>query len=440
MTGTPFVDLGIVTLCGLSGKENPTDLTVSDLQGAVDMLSGVYTSDAWYKALCSIFPNNAITNPNIKQPDKEKRYRDYLYSLINDIGGGGDRTCVSCGKYYVTSLRLRMEIPMLGSGKFINFFPNGQEGADYCPACTLAVQFFPISTRKGADLFALHSHSFKILRSWVKDGITKVREESIFNAFSGPLKPNSNNPRNALFEFTQDILTDLQEDDELERPSVDLIQFSNFQQSSKLMIYHLPTKIFEFLFDVRHSPFRYDWDKIVRRGYQVVKKTGDVDLNKTNVIYERILDEKSIVHFFIKSDERAPVCEWDLVELYLECVLDMDKKRVEIIKTVADNMGNFIVENHYLKNLYRLENSKTYDEFRNQLRKIQREWVKSKREGVPFSFDDYVNYLFPESALGWRDTRDLMLFRIYEIMSSSGIKTSLDSIPEEDTEFQEKEE
>ncbi len=31
-----------------------------------------------------------------------------------------------------------------------------------------------------------------------------------------------------------------------------------------------------------------------------------------------------------------------------------------------------------------------------------------------FTFDDYVNYLFPEGNLTWRETQDLILFRMYE--------------------------
>jgi CRISPR-associated protein Cst1 len=32
---------------------------------------------------------------------------------------------------------------------------------------------------------------------------------------------------------------------------------------------------------------------------------------------------------------------------------------------------------------------------------------------VLFTFDDYVKYLFPEVKF-WRETQDLLLFRIYE--------------------------
>ena len=35
-------------------------------------------------------------------------------------------------------------------------------------------------------------------------------------------------------------------------------------------------------------------------------------------------------------------------------------------------------------------------------------------ENPLFTFDDYVNYLFPEGNLTWRETQDLILFRIYE--------------------------
>ena len=33
-----------------------------------------------------------------------------------------------------------------------------------------------------------------------------------------------------------------------------------------------------------------------------------------------------------------------------------------------------------------------------------------------FSIEDYTEKLFPDGALGWRETQDLILFRLYEIL------------------------
>jgi CRISPR-associated protein Cst1 len=31
-----------------------------------------------------------------------------------------------------------------------------------------------------------------------------------------------------------------------------------------------------------------------------------------------------------------------------------------------------------------------------------------------FTLDEYVAHLFPEGALGWKETQDLLVFRLYE--------------------------
>ena len=444
LTGTPFVDAGIATLCVLCDKKSPEDLTYEDLLLASERAAEIYLTQNWKKSLYSVFPNSLLTNPSSQKSGNIKvRYLHFLRALIKTSEHhSGEKVCISCGRRTVEIPKIRMDIPLLGSGDIINFFPSGQRGADYCNVCTFAVQFFPLSMRKGVKLFSIHSLSLEILKSWARPSLKLIEQELLMGNLQGPLTAKSNSPMNALFEFSSEILTELEERSDLEEISgagVDLLQFTNFQQGANLRIYGLPSRIFRFLYNIRYDTSNQnDWRNIVNRNYKRKKNSVEIDYNELNGVYDSLLNGKPLTPFFLDRKNKVNICSWKFVKFYLEEIRKMEKERIEKIRQVADNIGSYLLEQGSVKLLYRFENCKSYAEFRNQLRKIQKDWALNIRDGVPFTFDDYVNYLFPESAIDWKDTRDLMLFRIYEKMGTSSIKEQLiemektDEMKEED--------
>ena len=96
----------------------------------------------------------------------------------------------------------------------------------------------------------------------------------------------------------------------------------------------------------------------------------------------------------------------------------MEQTRLEKIKQVGDFIAECIQESGSDRRLVRLERAKSYEACRNVLLYIIRERIKQGAPMPLFSLDDYVEYLFPESedftATPWRETRDLLLFRVYE--------------------------
>lgn len=67
-----------------------------------------------------------------------------------------------------------------------------------------------------------------------------------------------------------------------------------------------------------------------------------------------------------------------------------------------------------IKTLKELEMASNYNNFRNILRKILKNKINMGDEELLFTFDEYVISLFPEGNMTWRETQDLLLFRIYE--------------------------
>lgn len=417
-TGNPFVDAGIWALSEWAGKE-PGELDKNDLKGLIDEVVSLYLTPKWSKNLYQIFPNNPITNNAVK--DKKDRYSSFLKDLIKDItplGHSGD--CIACGRRNIVQRSAKDRIPLTGSKKLINYFSYGSEGADYCPACTFAVQFLPLVSYFCANMLLIHSDSDKIMQHWSEKAITNIHLQITSKNYTGCLNEGFKNPKNALFHIIQDIILHYDERWYLEKPSIDFYHFTNFNQGPNLTLYHVPTPVFRFLAYIpQHEKFG-DWLRIVRRGYQFVNwekvKEENEYKNNPNKVYENLLSGKSIIKFFINRKNREALGGWDLLSHYLEEVRTMDKKRIETIKKVGDELADYIKSADDIKTLKKLETANNYRNYRNLLRIIIKKRIEVGSEKPLFSFDEYVHQLFPEGNLTWRETQDLILFRIYEVL------------------------
>ncbi|MCC7550415.1 MAG: type I-B CRISPR-associated protein Cas8b1/Cst1 [Methanobacterium sp.] len=415
-TGNPFVDAGIWALSQWVGKK-PEELKKEDLENVIDDLTHIYLTKAWSKNLFSVFPNNPLTNPAVK--DKKERYSNFLIDLVEEINFldvSGD--CISCGRRNKIERWGKDKIPLTGSKKFINYFSYGASGADYCPACTFAVQFLPLVMYACGNMLLLHSNSPKVMKYWSKKAAENVRKQIVAGEFTGCFNEGYKNPVNALFHVMQDVILHYDERWYLEKPSISFYHFTNYNQGPNLNIYHVPTPVFTFLAYMPQHEKYDDWLRIVRSGYwrvnwDKVKEEGDYK-NNPNLVYNNLLEGKSIIRFFIDRKNKEAIGGWDLIEHYLEEVRNMDEKRINAIKRVGDELAEYIKTADDMKTLQKLETAANYNNYRNLLRKVIKKRIENGIEDPLFTFDEYVNYLFPDGNLTWRETQDLILFRIYE--------------------------
>lgn len=416
-TGNPFVDAGIWAICGWVDKGEPEELNKEDLKRVAKDITPLYLTSAWSKNIYSIFPNNPITNPSVK--DKESRLKEFLYDLIEEVEPINDSgNCISCGRRDVKVIRTKTEIPLIGSGGLINYFPFGQPGADYCPSCTLAVQFSPLVMYSCVKLLLLHSNSGKVMRLWSRDAIQEIRRQILAKDFIGCFDENYKNPRNALFHIIQNIITKYDERWHDEKPSISLYHFTNYIQGPDLNVYNLPTPVFRFLAYLKQHPKYDDWKKILKRGYAYVdwNKVKDEEeyKNKKNQVYDNLLNGISITRFFINHKEKTAYGDWDLLSYYLKEVRMMEKRRLETLKRVGDELSEYIKNTQNIKRLNQLEQAKKYETLRNILRLIEKDRVKKSSNKALFTLDEFVTDLFPDGYLGWKETQDLLIFRVYE--------------------------
>lgn len=417
-TGNPFVDAGIWAISEWVGKK-PEDLDKDDLRGIIDDVIFLYLTPKWSKNMYQIFPNNPITNNAVK--DKKGRYSQILNELIEEITPlTNNGSCISCGRRDVLNRSAKDRVPLTGSKKLINYFSYGTEGADYCPACTFAIQFSPLVTYACVKMLLIHSNSKKVMHYWSKKAKENIDKQLSSKNYTGCLNEGFKNPKNALFHIIQDIILSYDIRWYLEKPSINFYHFTNFNQGPALDIYHVPTPVFKFLAYIpQHEKFG-EWLSIVRKGYTFVDwekvKEENEYKNSPNMVYNNLLEGKSIIKFFIDRKNKVAIGGWDLLSHYLEEVRNMDQKRIDAIKKVGNELADYIKETDDIKTLKKLETANNYKNYRNLLRIIIKKRIENRAESPLFSFDDYVNNLFPEGNLTWRETQDLILFRIYEVL------------------------
>ena len=329
-----------------------------------------------------------------------------------------------------------MHIPLTGY-EGSHFFSFKAEGADYCDACTFAVQCSPLVYYACGKLLLLHSNSMKIMKCWAKRCIAEVNKQLATKNYSGCFNEQYANPTNALFHIIQDLILSYDERWAEESASIRLYHFTNYNQGADLDIYDLPAPVFRFLAYIRPHPRYRDWLKVIRKGYYkdvAGKKEGEYR-NYRNSVYQALLDGKTIVRYFLDNKLKRAIGDWSLLSYYLKEVRNMDERRIETIRKLGDEVAELVKTSpNGKKRLGQIERAESYASLRNVFLRLMKDRV-ALRGGTPlFTYEDYVEALFPEGAMNWRETQDLLLFRLYEILHEWLISEGVVEMVEEEAE------
>ena len=431
LMGNPFVDAGICGICEWLGHNvQPEQITPIDLEQVVNDIAPMMQTDAGWRNLHSVFPNSVLTNAAYRKQDQvellKKECKGYLNTIVELEHAGN---CMGCGRREANTWLLKKDIPLTGSRKLRNFYPTFAEGAGYCSACAFAIQLSPlVFVATGGKFLTLHSNSWQALRSWARLCIDDIRQQQLQQQMTGCYNPGYANPRNGLFYMTREMVQ-FQEMRTDENIVMQVYCFTNFNREPELEIYYMPAPVFKFLRIVYQSEFKTAWQGIVQSTYVVnwskVKSAEDYK-NRTNLVYEFLLEDRSILRFFLyrnsrkNRNSRKIRGNWKLLSLYLKEVKTMEKIQLDTIKQVGDLIADCIKESGRDRRLTQLERANSYGECRNILRYVIRDRIQQGAPEPLFSIDDYMDYLFPASdnftATPWRETRDLLLFRIYETL------------------------
>ena len=418
ITGNPFIDSGIYAVSNLL-KKDIEDITISDMEIISKDISKLYTEIEWKKNMHSIFPNSILVNPaSTNKENLNELYLNNLLDLINTINPiQQNGSCMGCGRRNSQKIFGKDSIPLTGSKSLINYFSFGNPGADYCSLCALLIQFSPLTLyRCGGKFVVLHSDSRKVMNLWAKNAIEDLNNQKIFGKYTGCYNKGYTRPTNTIFNMISQVISS-SSNWRGENPSFNFYFFSNYNQNPELEIFTFPTNVFNFLTNIPNED-KNNWNIIIKYSYRYIKNNDFVDekkyKNNPNEVYERLIKGKSILKFFYSITKQKTHCSWKLVESYLSEVRNMDDKRIETIKNVGDRLSIFIKNEDKRKLIKDLEIASNYNTFRNILKKIFVSKIESNDEDLLFTFDEYVIYLFPEGNKTWRETQDLLLFRIYE--------------------------
>ena len=426
LMGNPFVDSGVCGVCEWLGPNvQPEQITTEDLEQIVSDIAPMMQTNVGWKNLHGIFPNSVLTNAAYRKRDQvellKKECRGYLDAII-ELEKFGD--CMGCGRRTSDTWLSRTNIPLTGSGSLRNFYPTFAEGAGYCSACAFAIQISPLTfVATGGKFLTLHSNSWSALRSWARVCIEDIRKQQLQQEITGCHNPGYANPRNGLFYMAREMVQ-FQEIRMNENIAMQVYCFTNYNQGPELEVFHMPAPVFRFLRFVYQSDFKAPWYRIVRSAYVKVNwakvKSEEDYKNRTNLVYEYLLQDRSILVFFFNKRARKPRGNWELLSLYLTEVRTMEQTQLDKIKQVGDLISDSIRKSGNDRRLGQLERARSYGECRNILRYVIRDRIQQGAQEPLFSIDDYMEYLFPASdhfdATPWRETRDLILFRIYETL------------------------
>ncbi len=447
-TGDPFVDAGISAIKSWTGKELK-EITKDDIIKMIELIVDLYrkTSESgkekrgWKNSIYTVFGTNSkILHPSIK--DNKKAYKELLLGILESNNNNtNEPICSCCGKNKSLIENKKLSIgreifPLIGGGGYINFFSSGNLGFRICPICILMVQFSPlVMIKMGDKLSLLHSSNIIVIDEFAKEGIKHLRQNIATKSYTGCRDIGYTKSKNALFKITTDLIDtyneELYENQDNPEVSIRIYSFNNYQNSSDLNTieyYDLPSNVFAFLSDIKTIGKLRIWNNFIRSvsSYKKTNKDSEEDSerkinNYYNPVIEGLLNETAIIKYFIDYKNKKPRLDWDIVDLYLKGVLNMEQERIDAIKQLGGKLADLIKRYNLKKNLREIEYAKNYYTMLNQLRKIWEKHIASGEKEPLFSFDEFIYMTFSENVYNkWRETRELLIFRIFEILQPTG--------------------
>jgi len=368
----------------------------------------------------------------------------------------------------------RAQIPLAQGDEDINFYAYGDSGLPVSGEALLCLQAFPLGCAKvSGRLLAVHCSDPALTLAFARRFWRQNRKGAQEAQQAGSKKlPETQFTLGTLLASTLVSITEEYSDygDEIGAGvSITAYHLTNGQQPL-IDIYHLPLGVTRFLLRANAARYRNQWHEIVRLAWQRApkKKSGrkghaaDADradksfTPRCNYLYDDLLrlpDEATRfmrtyllrrvdrrLRFF-EDDPRSDystqreigLVSWDLTELFLKEVFNMDETRIAAIRRLGDRLADYVAAENDRRFFRAFFGEMNYSLFRNRLIKADIEAVR--RGGEPLiTFDQFVE-VFEEgeeiARRDWRLARDLALIRMIERLRENGwLSDHMDALPE----------
>ncbi|MFW5700353.1 MAG: type I-B CRISPR-associated protein Cas8b1/Cst1 [Cyclobacteriaceae bacterium] len=426
-TGEPFTEAGLAFLLQWLNKEKPSDINLNDLDSIKKELVIIYSNGVWKKNLYTFLTSNSVFTHRAYDNNRKQEIRSHFEFLTIDLHELGDSNgCTLCGRRKPAAIPRkkkdffyagRENLPLSGSGSFLNFFPHFTGGMQICKGCLFLILLSPLNSVKiGGRMGIISTSNKKLLIEITKENYKELVKQLASNNFTGANSLDISNPTNNLFKLLENIIYHNEEYFIDENAHLRLLSFTNFGQSADQDIYDLPNNCFSLIKKIGFHKLWNEWWQIVFKGSTAKNKEIDEEkwYNNHNIVYSNLLEGKGILGFFYNKDERKMIASWQLIKLYLREYLNMDQQKIDMIKKLGNEISEAIKRRGTKRGLMELESVEKKEDFLNVLLKIQKDKIESDEPKVIFTLDDIAELFFTEQYNDWKTIRQLFLFRIYE--------------------------
>ncbi len=477
LTGFVLPDVGILTLTAFARKSDPADVTREDLDQIADYLEDFYSQGVG-KSLAAgvVFPNSGFVQSEFDKPQfqhKRQAWADFVLRGHQQLDLEPILQALDKKEYRAMVLRgvtdaprcaftgepayLRVSrdmLPMLNGRGIMNFSAMGAAGLPVSDIILLAIHALPLGCiiTQGA-LLAVESDDADLMMAFVRANLAEnLRFINLARQEGYEKYPNLSAYKSRLITVLVGALSKQQQkwgSDDYRMPSLTAYHFSNNGTSARITLYALPSSTVEFVRNVSHGEHAAVWQRMVASGWTQDKEESEELKSKTprltrrNFMYEDLFNLPENAREFLrtyflrrplkafKRDPRAEynlfteadLISWGLTALFLRSIMNMEKSRIEHIKTLGDRLADHIRDTNdhrLLKSLY-YENK--YWLFRKALLRAMYGYTGDE---PLVTFDGYVQVFEPfEEGQGveradWNLSRDLLLIRIFERLHAQG--------------------
>jgi CRISPR-associated protein Cst1 len=431
-TGDPFADAGGFAIEYLSQK-----FPEKDILELIDYITKIYV-EKWAGKLNAFFLNSKITQPAFQGSRKIDETLKYFVGLINETEPFEIGYCRITGRENKLFFGGRDNSIMTGSGTLINFHHFFQKGISLSKEALIRIHFVPFACQQLQGKVSLVQSSNKELsKLFVRLTIEKNLHEIGIGISEAVAKSDFNKPANAIFDFVDYSLTELQDFREGNTfPSLTLYLFTNFGASPEIQMYQLPAKVFLFYRTCLQPKFKDDWQKFVRshyfdgkhKGAKYNLQTKKFELTKANitetieqneyriwfnVILNKLLNAENIRTEILRWSRKYPF-NFEIVSIYQQNIIGMKKETINKIKELSAFLVREEDADRIKKRIKALDGAKNASALRRFILKdvVAANYVAGNDAAI-VSVEDYVDYLFPDGSY-WAEIRDVLLIAIYQ--------------------------
>lgn len=443
-TGDPFADTG-----GYVIKYLQNLFPEKRIEELIDYVTNIYVND-WEAKLNTFFLNSKITQPAFKEKKKIEETKKYFKSLLNNENGK-EGYCRITGQMTYVFEAGRDNSLMSGSGKFVNFHHFFESGLKLSKEAIIRLHFVPLgSVLLTGKISLIYSNDNSLTEFFVVENVTENLANIRNGLKEGVLKSEFKNPANSIFAFVDKVFSKKERFATLETPvSLTMFHLSNFGASPEIQIYQLPATVFLFYQFCHKISYKQDWRNFIRSHYSNSKFPGisyntnddkieretkgeieafDFEEYKTwrNIIYENLLNDKSIVPYFLKWSKNENKLNFDIIRIYQQNIRNMKKETIDKLLELADFIIKDRSEDEIKKRITRLNGARRASDLRRFLLGLVSENYNKGNDNPLITMKDYTDYLFGDGG-NTSELRDVLLIAIYQKMHELNLKLEVDT-------------